>query len=258
MRLAIYGGSFNPPHLGHTAAIRAVQAAARPDAVLVIPAATPPHKALAENSPSAEERFTLSRLAFGALPGVTVSDLELRRAGKSYSADTVRALRAQYPEAELCCIVGTDMLETFEEWHDFAYILREAALYALAREPDELERVQTAAARLRAEYGARVTVIDTPPLPVSSTQIRLLAPGRRGVSAPGRVRAYHPRPALRRAAVLRLAAGAGLPQAQAAARGACLGLRARGAPPRRTLGLRRGSCRGSRNFARYHKKIRAI
>ncbi len=180
MRLAIYGGSFNPPHLGHTAAIRAVQAAARPDAVLVIPAATPPHKALAENSPSAEERFTLSRLAFGALPGVTVSDLELRRAGKSYSADTVRALRAQYPEAELCCIVGTDMLETFEEWHDFAYILREAALYALAREPDELERVQTAAARLRAEYGARVTVIDTPPLPVSSTQIRLLLRRRGG------------------------------------------------------------------------------
>ena len=180
MRLCIYGGSFNPPHVGHAAAVRAAQREANLDEVRVIPAAMPPHKALASGSPGAEERLELCRLAFGDLPGVTVSDLELRREGKSYTVDTVRAIRAEEPDAELCLLVGTDMLRTFDEWREFQTILQNVTLLASARDDDELETVRFHAARLEREYGARVEVIETPPLPLSSTQIRRLLPERHG------------------------------------------------------------------------------
>ena len=180
MRLCIYGGSFNPPHVGHAAAVRAAQREANLDEVRVIPAAMPPHKALASGSPGAEERLELCRLAFGDLPGVTVSDLELRREGKSYTVDTVRAIRAEEPDAELCLLVGTDMLRTFDEWREFQTILQNVTLLASARDDNELETVRFHAARLEREYGARVEVIETPPLPLSSTQIRRLLPERHG------------------------------------------------------------------------------
>ena len=180
MRLCIYGGSFNPPHVGHAAAVRAAQREANLDEVRVIPAAMPPHKALASGSPGAEERLELCRLAFGDLPGVTVSDLELRREGKSYTVDTVRAIRAEEPNAELCLLVGTDMLRTFDEWREFQTILQNVTLLASARDDDELETVRFHAARLEREYGARVEVIETPPLPLASTQIRRLLPERHG------------------------------------------------------------------------------
>lgn len=180
MKLAIYGGSFNPPHLGHAAAIRAVLDAIRPDELRVIPAATPPHKKLPAGSPSAAERLRLAEMAFGNIPGVTVSDMELKREGKSYTADTVRALRRENPGATLYLIIGTDMLKTFAEWHDFRSILRSATLVALAREIGELGAVRDAAAALRRDCGARVRVLSAKPLPVSSTQLRMLLPMRHG------------------------------------------------------------------------------
>ena len=77
MRIAVYGGSFNPPHLGHVAAARAAIEALRPDRLLVMPTNTPPHKQLERNSPSPAERLKLCRLAFGEIPGAEVSDMEM-------------------------------------------------------------------------------------------------------------------------------------------------------------------------------------
>ena len=180
MKLAIYGGSFNPPHLGHAAAIRAVLEAIRPDELRVIPAATPPHKKLAAGSPDASERLRMAQQAFAGIPGVTVSDMEIRRKGKSYTADTIRALKRENAGAKLYLVIGTDMLETFTEWYDFAYILRSVTLVALARDFGEQEQVKSAAAKLRKEHGAHVRVLTSEPLPVSSTQLRMLLPMRHG------------------------------------------------------------------------------
>lgn len=180
MKLAIYGGSFNPPHLGHTAAILAVQKAIRPDELRVIPAATPPHKKLPAGSPNAAERLHMAQLAFGDIPGVTVSDLELRRKGKSYTADTIRALKQEAPGAKLYLVVGTDMLETFSEWYDFRSILRSVTLVALSRELGELDHVRACAQKLRDTFGAVVRIVTAEPLPVSSTQLRMLLPMRHG------------------------------------------------------------------------------
>ena len=180
MKLCIYGGSFNPPHVGHAAAIRAAQAALPLDEVRVIPAALPPHKQLAAGSPEASERLALCELAFAEMPGVTVSGMELAREGKSYSVETVRELKAAQPDAELYLLIGTDMLATFDEWFSFREILENVTLLATAREDQELETVRREAERLTRDFGARVIVIETPPLPLSSTQIRRLLRERHG------------------------------------------------------------------------------
>ncbi len=180
MKLLVYGGSFNPPHLGHVTAVKSAQQAVQPDLTLVIPAAIPPHKALEAGSPDALERLELSRRAFEKLPGVKVSDLELHRQGKSYTSDTVKELRAEYPEAEIFFLVGTDMLETFHQWHEFRFILSEVTLVATAREDAELEKVQAAADQLIADYGARIQVLTSEPLPLASTQLRRLLKRRCG------------------------------------------------------------------------------
>ena len=247
MKICIYGGSFNPPHLGHTAALRAVRAAIRPDLTLVIPDRIPPHKELTAGSPEPAERLLMTMMAFAGEPGVEVSDMELHRSGKSYTADTVRELSACNPDAELYLVIGTDMLTTFEQWHDFRYLLAQVTLVALARTGDEHAEVERFSAYLRGTYDARVIALPAEPVPVTSTAVRALLPRRRGSEylAPN-VYAHI------------IQQRASLPHAQAAAYLPCLGLRARGAPPRRALGLRSGCCRRGRNFARLHEKIRAI
>lgn len=180
MKICIYGGSFNPPHLGHTAALRAVRAAIRPDLTLVIPDRIPPHKELMAGSPEPAERLLMTMLAFSGEPGVEVSDMELHRSGKSYTADTVRELRACNPDAELYLVIGTDMLTTFEEWHDFRYLLGQVTLVALARTGDEHDEVERFSAYLRETYAARVIALPAEPIPVTSTAVRALLPQRRG------------------------------------------------------------------------------
>ena len=128
MKIAIYGGSFNPPHLGHVEAARTVASALAPDRLLIVPASVPPHKELADGSPTAQQRLELCRLAFADIPGAEISEMELCREGKSYSYDTVRLLREENPDAQLILVVGTDMLLSFEKWYQFRYLLENCTL----------------------------------------------------------------------------------------------------------------------------------
>lgn len=188
MRIAVYGGSFNPPHLGHVAAARAAIEALRPDRLLVMPTNTPPHKQLERNSPSPAERLKLCRLAFGEIPGAEVSDLEIRRKGKSYTADTVAALREKYPDAELCLVMGTDMFLSFRSWSRWQAILEACTLAVMSREEDDREAIGRFKAELEADCGAHVELISHRPLPMSSTEIRERLRHRRGAEElPGAV-----------------------------------------------------------------------
>lgn len=180
MKICIYGGSFNPPHLGHIAALRAVRAAIQPDLTLVIPDRIPPHKELTAGSPEPMERLLMTMMAFVDEPGVEVSDMELHRSGKSYTADTVRELCACNPDAQLYLVIGTDMLTTFEQWHDFRYLLGQVTLVALARTGDEHAEVERFSAYLRQTYAAQVIALPAEPIPVTSTAVRALLPQRRG------------------------------------------------------------------------------
>ena len=172
MRIALYGGSFNPPHLGHAEAAYTVYEELKPDKLLIIPDNIPPHKEMEEGCPSAEERLELCRLAFAEIPGAEVSDIEVRREGRSYTADTVELLRAQYPEDELILVMGTDMLLCFEDWYRFEYLIRECRLAVLAREDNQELELLEKIRQLQKEHGANVILLSHTPLAMSSSEIR--------------------------------------------------------------------------------------
>ncbi len=180
MRILIYGGSFNPPHAGHIRSAQVAAAALRPDKTVLIPAALPPHKHLAAGTPAPEHRLAMTALAAAEIPNCEASDMELRRSGPSYTSDTARQLRQEYPGAELIFLMGTDMLLTIESWHEPEVIMELASLAIFAREDGREAEIAAQAAHLRETYGARVYVLGGEPVTVSSTQVRGLLPQRQG------------------------------------------------------------------------------
>ena len=180
MKIAIYGGTFNPPHRGHVESLQAVYERAKPDRVLVIPASIPPHKELAAGSPDAEERLELTRLAFKELPYAEVTDMELTRTGKSYTSDTVAELLRKYPDAELMLAMGTDMFLSFETWHEYRYLIDNVTMLVFARREGEDEKIFKYGEYLESKYGAKINYIMHDPLPISSSEIRRLLPKRLG------------------------------------------------------------------------------
>ena len=179
MKIGIYGGTFNPPHLGHLEAARTAVKVLELDKLLLIPAAIPPHKELPENTPTADHRLAMTELTADALlmPGVTeVSDMELVRGGKSYTSDTVSAVHEKYPEAELYLLMGTDMFLTFQNWHDPEVIARMAGICAFGRtEQDGEELFAPQREYLSRKFGAHITTITLPGLvDISSTRLREL------------------------------------------------------------------------------------
>ena len=182
MTIAVFGGSFNPPHKGHLAAALAASRQLKPDEFLVIPDFQPPHKQLAEGSPEPEERLALCRLAFAAVPNCTVSDLELRRGGKSYTADTLRHLRAAKPEAELVLLMGADMYCSLHTWYDAEYILRSVRIAVFQRAAGEMPAIEAQRDALAAQFGTETELIRSQPMPASSTELRAALQNREGVA----------------------------------------------------------------------------
>ncbi|MGE9971821.1 nicotinate (nicotinamide) nucleotide adenylyltransferase [Candidatus Pseudoscillospira sp. SGI.172] len=185
MKIGIYGGTFNPPHLGHMTSARLAMEMLGLDRLLFVPAAIPPHKALPEGSPSPEDRLAMTVIAADSLllrDKVAVDDLELRREGKSFTVDTLRQFREEYPGDELWFLMGSDMLFSLPDWHLPEEICALAGLAAFARsEGDEPERMEVQAEQLRADYGARVTVLRLPEVvEVSSTRLRAQLAGGEG------------------------------------------------------------------------------
>lgn len=172
MRTAIYGGSFNPPHLGHVSVALTVQEQLRPERFLIIPTNIPPHKDMAEGSPDAGQRLELCRIAFEDIPGVEISDVEAHREGKSYSADTLAVLREERPEDDYYLVIGSDMFLSFCQWYKFQYLLENCTLAVLSREEDDSLELAEFKAELEAEYGARVLLMEHEPQPMSSGDIR--------------------------------------------------------------------------------------
>ena len=171
-RIGILGGTFNPPHLGHEAAARAASEGLGLTRLLLIPAGTPPHKPLPEQTAGVQERLEMTRLMARRLPGAEVCDLEIRRPGKSYTVDTVRQLQARFPGAALWLILGTDMLMSFDTWYLPEEIVRCCALAVVPRFSDGRQALEEKARFLREKLGARVRVIDTPAVEISSTDVR--------------------------------------------------------------------------------------
>ncbi|MBQ3257373.1 MAG: nicotinate (nicotinamide) nucleotide adenylyltransferase [Oscillospiraceae bacterium] len=172
MKIALFGGSFNPPHLGHVEAARSVVSMVQPDRLLIMPTCVSPHKIMAEDTPSPDVRKQLCELAFGEIEQAEVSDLEMRREGKSYTADTLAQLKELYPEDTLVLIMGTDMILSLETWYRPETIMELAEIAVLLRGVEEDERVRSHIAYLRETYGARITLLEAGVYPAASTDVR--------------------------------------------------------------------------------------
>lgn len=173
-RIGIFGGSFNPPHLGHILAVREFREKLSLDRVLLIPAASPPHKTLTANSPAAEHRLEMTRLAAAELPYAEVSDIELRREGASYTADTIEALRARYPQDEFFLLMGTDMFLSFGAWYHPERIAAQATIAVAHRSADNAQQLRDCAQKLKENMNVNTVFAENEYLPHSSTSVRAL------------------------------------------------------------------------------------
>lgn len=185
-RIGVFGGTFDPPHLGHLVLAEWAWARLELDRVLLVPASAPPHK-LGRRLSEPAHRLAMTRLAVRGNPALAVSDLETRRAGPSFTVDTLLALRRRHPGARLFLLMGEDSLADFPTWRDPAGIARLATLVVAAR-----PRAGTAARAARPPRGARVVRLDNPLVDVSSSALRARARARRPLRylVPDTVAAY--------------------------------------------------------------------
>ncbi len=180
MKIGVFGGTFNPPHLGHLAAARAAIDALELDKLLIIPAAIPPHKELPEGTPAPEHRLNMAAKLADALllpDKVEVSTIELDRTGKSYTSHTLAQLKETYPGAELWLLMGTDMFFTLHQWHDPSSILAQAGICAFGRsEQDNKASFAGQAEYLKETFPeAKIVTTQIPDLvDISSTRLREL------------------------------------------------------------------------------------
>lgn len=173
-RIGVFGGSFNPPHLGHIRAASCAMEALGLSRVLLIPASQVPHKTPDDHMPTALQRLEMTRLAARGVPGLEVSDVEVRRGGKSYTCDTLVELRRRYPDASFTLLLGSDMLCCFSSWVNSRKIMDMADIAAFFRGGKrEKDRMNEALEQLRGQ-GARVTLLENPVTEISSTQLRRL------------------------------------------------------------------------------------
>ncbi len=160
-RIGIFGGTFDPPHVGHLALAERARERLRLDRVLFVPAAASPHKVGARAS-AARHRLAMTRLAVRGQRAFRVSALELGRPGPSYTIDTLRTLAARHPGARLFLLLGADSWATFAMWRE-SRAIRALATVAVATRPG--------AAR-PGRGGGRAVAIGNPPLAVSSSDLR--------------------------------------------------------------------------------------
>ena len=173
MRIAIFGGSFDPIHTEHVRLAEFAIAELGLDKLFIMPAYAPPHKKGKTLSPD-EARLEMCRLACAHLKKVEVSDYEIQKKGVSYTYLTCKHFKEQYPAAEIFWLVGTDMLRDFPTWKNPEEILSYATLAVCGRNEDEgwIEKEQAEFIRL---FGKRFAYLSYNGKDVSSTKIRVLA-----------------------------------------------------------------------------------
>ncbi|MBQ4550098.1 MAG: nicotinate (nicotinamide) nucleotide adenylyltransferase [Oscillospiraceae bacterium] len=170
-RIGIYGGTYNPPHIGHLRAAEYAIEALALDRLLLIPTGVSPHKEMAAGASTAD-RLAMLELSAKGIEKAEVSDIEIRRGGRSYTVDTLRAIRAEHPDSQLYLLMGTDMFTSFLTWREPETIMKLATLAVFCRgEKGERARIKVQKSALEA-LGARVELVENPVTAISSTDLR--------------------------------------------------------------------------------------
>ena len=163
MKIGVFGGTFNPVHMGHVNLVKNFKEDLKLDKLFVIPTGTPPHKK-ADETVSDEDRLNMCRFAFDGI--AEVSDTEIMREGKSYTVFTLEELKKKYPNDELFFLVGSDMLLSFKRWYRWEDILTMCTLCAADRSNAETCRDADS------DLFDRIIFCDFPKTVVSSSEIR--------------------------------------------------------------------------------------
>ena len=169
-KIAIYGGSFDPPHKGHKLLAENLSSVCGAEKVIIIPTALSPFKS--SSSATAEDRLNMCKLFFKE-DLFSISDIEIKRGGKSYTVDTLKQIKAENPDAELFLFMGDDMLLSFNKWYKHEEILQLATIVCACR-TENLQELQNMRAFVKDVLKAedRVIICESVPFEISSTEIR--------------------------------------------------------------------------------------
>jgi nicotinate-nucleotide adenylyltransferase len=163
MKLGIYGGTFNPPHIGHLITAESVREQFKLDKVIFVPSFSPPHKFDLQIA-LPNQRFEMLDLAIKSNRSFSATDLEIKREGKSYTIDTINSLLQSYQNSKLYLIIGMDNLIDFPNWKSPLEIVNKVELVVMNRPRYDLEA--------RNEYTRYANIIRVPNIDISSTDIR--------------------------------------------------------------------------------------
>ena len=172
-KIGLMGGTFDPIHRGHLMLGTQAQAEYGLDEIWYMPSRIPPHKKDHRITPAAD-RCAMVRAAIAPYPQFVLSDFELKRTGgNTYTADTLRLLKKEYPEFEFYCIVGADSIHDIEKWYHPEYVLKEVVFLVADREYEHPVRsLEEQIAYLTEKYGARIYHLHCRVMDVASAQIR--------------------------------------------------------------------------------------
>lgn len=174
MKIAVFGGSFNPIHIGHLIIASYSVSMGKMDKVIFLPSGHHPFK---EDSTfvSPELRMDMIQSSIMGHPKFEASDYELRQRGITYTSDSMSYFRSQYPEDTLYFIIGYDLLSELERWHKLEELSQKCKFLVLKRVFDEMEHISELVERLQSRFGSQFEFVSSPFVTVSSSEIRRLA-----------------------------------------------------------------------------------
>lgn len=171
MKTGIFGGTFNPVHKGHIMLAEYCMDSVGLDRIIMIPTAVPPHK-ISNDLASEDDRLNMCKLACRGKENFFVSDIEIKRQGKSYTYETLTQLKEIYPNDHLYTIMGADMFLTLDKWKNPKIIFEKSSIITIPRDEENKHELENFYNKVLKAMGASSVILPNPVMSVSSTFIR--------------------------------------------------------------------------------------
>nr|WP_296169435.1 nicotinate-nucleotide adenylyltransferase [uncultured Ruminococcus sp.] len=171
MKTGIFGGTFNPVHKGHIMLAEYCMESVGLDRIIMVPTAVPPHK-ISNDLASEDDRLNMCKLACRGKENFFVSDIEIKRQGKSYTYETLTQLKEIYPDDHLYTIMGADMFLTLDRWKNPKIIFEKSSIITIPRDEENKLELENFYNKVLKAMGASSVILPNPVMSVSSTFIR--------------------------------------------------------------------------------------
>jgi nicotinate-nucleotide adenylyltransferase len=166
MKIGIFGGTFNPPHIGHLILAERAVESLELDKIIFVPSFISPHKT-SKNIVSAEHRFKMLKLCIKGKKHFEVSNLEIKRGGTSYTCDTLNHFSEVFPNSKLFLLVGYDNFVNFHLWKNYKNIFNLSTVVVLKRGIEAIKKTDK-----QKHENNNIIFLDTPLLDISSSEVR--------------------------------------------------------------------------------------